>query len=157
MVNTEFISKYLMALTHTTGVRSVCAVKLVVAKATHTHTHTGTHTHTQTHLSVHTADLPGRPCDHNSLPNPLQMLCFSEAEGPQQEALPTQTGMQQRMPITFLPPFLLKRMVPGPITYQTRPFWILYSAYVTLTGGWLLVSALMGDLWSQQTSLSPRK
>ncbi|XP_059901827.1 leukocyte elastase inhibitor-like isoform X3 [Gadus macrocephalus] len=41
-----------------------------------------------------------------------EVLCFSEAEGPQQQALPAlaQMQMQQRAPTTFLPPFLLKRM-----------------------------------------------
>ncbi|XP_059901806.1 leukocyte elastase inhibitor-like isoform X5 [Gadus macrocephalus] len=41
-----------------------------------------------------------------------EVLCFSEAEGPQQQALPAlaQMQMQQRAPTTFLPQFLLKRM-----------------------------------------------
>ncbi|CAL8398438.1 unnamed protein product [Arctogadus glacialis] len=41
-----------------------------------------------------------------------EVLCFSEAEGPQQQAHPAlaQMQMQQRAPTTFLPPFLLKRM-----------------------------------------------
>ncbi|CAL8323959.1 unnamed protein product [Boreogadus saida] len=51
--------------------------------------------------------------DFTSVPaEPPQVLCFSEAEGPQQQALPAlaQMQMQQRAPTTFLPPFLLKRM-----------------------------------------------